>query len=89
MKIDYQTLEFTHLIEFTKDNTLLAVSHKNLCSVRIFLISKESWEVYLRQGRATYWAKLDKQDAQTIIDRVNIAKKSRIPLFKLKCSHFS
>lgn len=86
VKINYQHLNFEHLVIFEKDSTVFAAARHNGDKVRIFLIYERTGNVYTRNGRAESWEELYQSDACTIRNRVNESR-NRIPVYKVNGSH--
>ena len=88
VKLNLDTLEFDHLVEFTKDNTLFAAARENASTshLRIFLITERS--VYTRNGRADSWEELTGSDKNKIITNLTAAR-NRIPLYKVNAENGS
>jgi hypothetical protein len=82
VKLNFDTLEFDHLVEFTKDRTLFAAARENAYAhhLRIFLITEHS--VYTRNGRADSWEELKGNEKNRIIAKL-CAVRQRIPLYKV------
>ena len=87
VKINYQMLEFDHIVEFTRDTTIFAAARENGNGhLRIFLINESTGNVYTRNGRADSWEQLYGYEAETIVSRI-IASRGNVPVYRINGSH--
>ena len=94
VKINYQVLEFDHLVIFEKDHTVFAAArengnghngngHNGNSHIRLFLINESTGNVYTRNGRADSWEQLYGSDRDTIIARVTAARNNHVPVYRI------
>jgi hypothetical protein len=82
--IRFEVLEFDHIVEFTRDNTIFAAARENGSGhLRLFLINESTGNVYARNGRADSWEQLYGGDRATIIARLMAARNNRIPVYRI------
>ena len=82
VKINYDLLEFDHVVEFIHDHTLFAAARDNGNGhSRLFLINEDSGRVYTRNGRADSWEQLFDSDREYILVRVEAARHNHIPVY--------
>ena len=88
VKINYQELNFDHLVIFEKDSTIFACARENSGHTRIFLLFESgNGRVYTRNGKIDSWELLPVYDAGTIRARVQDARNERIPVFTINGNH--
>ena len=88
VKINYQVLEFDHIVEFIKDSTVFAAARENGSGhLRLFLINEATGRVYTRNGRVDSWEQLFDSDRDNIIARIASARNNHIPIYKINGSH--
>ena len=84
VRINYAELEFDHIVEFSKDNTVFAAARENGNGhMRIFLIHETTGHVYTRNGRADSWEQLYGSDRDSIIARIIAARNNHTPVYKI------
>lgn len=84
VKINFNTIEFDHLVEFSKDHTVFAAARDNGNGhLRIFLVYNDTGSVYTRNGRADSWEELVGQDADTIRAKVKVSINNHIPVYRI------
>ena len=82
-KIQFDQLEFDHIVEFIKDSTVFAAARENGNGhLRLFLIV-ESGNVYTRNGRADSWEQFFGSERDTIIAHITAARNNHIPVYKV------
>jgi hypothetical protein len=87
VKINYQVLEFDHVVEFTKDSTVFAAARENGSGhLRLFLINELTGHVYTRNGRIDSWEELFGSDRDNIISRITAARNNHIPVYRINGS---
>jgi len=87
VKINYAVLEFDHIVEFTKDNTVFAAARENGSGhIRLFLLTNTG-SVYTRNGRVDSWEELFGTDRENILTRINVARSKHIPVYRINGSH--
>ncbi len=87
VKINYAVLEFDHIVEFTKDNTVFAAARENGSGhIRLFLLTNTG-NVYTRNGRVDSWEELFGTDRQNILNRLIAARNNHIPTYRINGSH--
>jgi len=88
VKINYQDLEFDHLVIFEKDHTIFAAAReRNSGHLRLFLIYQTTGNVYSRNGRADSWEELMESNRRSIIDRVRAAYNNQVPVYRINGTH--
>ena len=88
VKINYAVLEFDHIVEFSKDNTVFAAAKDNGNGhTRIFLLHEDTGHIYTRNGRADSWEELFGSDRDTISILITSARHNHIPVYKINGSH--
>ena len=86
--INFDTLEFEHIVEFTKDSTIFAAARETATGhIRLFLIYEATGNVYGRNGRADSWEELLGSVRDAIIARITAARNNHTPFFKINGSH--
>ena len=87
VKINYAQLEFDHIVEFSKDNTVFAAARENGNGhMRIFLVNEATGHVYTRNGRADSWEQLSGSDRDTILTRLAAARNNHILVYRINGS---
>jgi hypothetical protein len=88
VKLNYAELKFDHIVEFTKDNTIFAAARYNGNNhLRIFLIYRDTDNIYTRNGRADSWEHLDPNDAYIVRNQIAEARANNIPVYRVNASH--
>ncbi len=83
-KINFDVLEFDHIVEFTNDATLFIAARENgNGALRLFLINEATGNVYTRNGRADSWEQLFHSERDIIIARIIAARNSKVPVYKI------
>ena len=86
VKINYAVLEFDHIVEFTKDNTVFAAARENGSGhIRLFLLTNTG-SVYTRNGRVDSWEELFGTDRENILTRLAAARNTHIPVYRINDS---
>jgi hypothetical protein len=81
--IKYELLEFDHIVEFTKDNTVFAAARENGSGhIRLFLLTNTG-NVYTRNGRIDSWEELFETDRENILTRIAAARNNRTPVYRI------
>jgi hypothetical protein len=87
VKINFQQIEFDHLVEFTKDRTTFAAARQDSGHMRIFLAFNDNGTIYTRNGRADSWEELYGGDARIITDKIELARHNHIPVYRINGAH--
>jgi hypothetical protein len=88
VKIKYESLSFDHIVEFSKDNTVFACARQSDDRhLRIFLVNKDTGNVYTRNGRADSWEELTGANKQDILNRIEAARSTNIAVYRVNGSH--
>ncbi len=86
--INFDVLEFDHIVEFTKDSTTFAAARENGSGhLRLFLIYESTGNVYTRNGRADSWEELIGSNRYTVLARITAARNNHIPVYRINGSH--
>ena len=84
VRINYQELEFEHIVEFTRDNTVFAAARENGTGhLRLFLIDEATSNVYSRNGPKSSWEKLSGDDCESVIARLSDARSNHTAVYKI------
>ena len=84
VKINYNVLEFDHLVEFSNDRTVFAAARENGDGhIRLFLINESTGNVYTRNGRVDSWEELFGSERYSILARLIFARNSHIPVYRI------
>ena len=87
-KINFDLLDFEHVVEFTKDSTVFAAARDNGNGhLRLFLHHETTGNVYTRNGRADSWEEILGQDRETVLTRLFAARNNHIPVYRINGSH--
>ena len=87
VKINYAVLEFDHVVEFIRDNTVFAAARENGSGhIRLFLITNTG-SVYTRNGRVDSWEELFGTDRENILILLSAARSKNIPVYRINGSH--
>ena len=88
MSINYDELEFSHLVTFENERTNFAAARETGSGrIRLFLIDETTGKISARNGKADSWEELFGSDRYAIIARVTAAKNyNQIPIFKVSGS---
>ena len=87
VKINFQEIEFDHLVEFLKDRTTFAAARQDTGHMRIFLYFEDRGDIYTRNGRADSWEQLIGEDARIITDKIELARNNHIPVYRINGAH--
>jgi hypothetical protein len=88
VKINYEELEFDHIVEFLADNTVFAAARENgKGKMRLFLVYEDTGNIYTRNGRANSWEQIYGENVRLVTDKINAAKNNHIPVYKINGSH--
>ena len=85
-RINYEVLEFDHIVEFTNDHTVFAAARENGSGhthTRLFLVNEATGNVYARNGQADSWEQLTDTDRGTVIAKIIAARNNNIPVYKI------
>ena len=84
VKFNSQLLEFHHMVEFSKDNTVFAAARENGNGhMRIFLVHHDTGSVYSHNGLNQAWEELSKLDRASILQGILSARDNNIPVYKI------
>jgi hypothetical protein len=84
LTINYQELEFDHLVSFEDRTDFAAARESGNGRIRLFLINEHTGDIYTRRGRADSWDQVLGSDRYTVIARITAARnKDHIPVYKL------
>ena len=83
MVINYESLEFDHMVIFESERTHFAAAREtDNGRIRLFLVNEITGNVYARNGRADSWEKLYGSDRYAIIARITSARNYKsIPVY--------
>ena len=95
--IKFTELQFDHIVEFTKDNTIFAAARERNGingngngngngHLRLFLITSTG-NVYTRNGRADSWQQITGIEKDLVLARVAEARHNHIPVYRINGSH--
>ena len=86
--IKFSALEVDHIVEFSKDSTVIAAARENGNGhLRIFLIYENTGNVYTRNGRAESWEEISGGDKESVVTLVRTARNNRVTVYKINGSH--
>ena len=86
--INLDTITIDHIVEFDKDRTTFAADRETGSNhLRIFLIYRDTGNVYTRNGRADSWEELTGERRDIILERIQDARGHDVPVYRLNGSH--
>lgn len=87
MCINYADVRFEHVVIFAHEDTLFATGREQASNkMRIFLIFGNNRGAYTRNGAASSWERINDDNKQLVIDRIQADIASGIPVYKLNGS---
>jgi hypothetical protein len=86
--INLDTIKIDHIVDFSKDRTTFAAAREpDTNHLRIFLIYRDTGNVYTRNGRADSWEELIGSRRDAVLDRVLDARRDGCAVYRLNGAH--